>query len=91
MTTMNALTISDLSFSTDLDHEALAAVTGGDTWIQTGQATSYSSWSGYKFWFANQQSGLYNVNGVWNKKYKEGWYKTRTQYDITYWDHYVPA
>jgi hypothetical protein len=84
---MNALSIADLNVSTDLDRDALAAVSGGAGYYDGGPyAVSYAngSWSGY------HDGVTLATQYICGQKYKSQvrWTRTRTQYEYSYWNYY---
>ena len=85
---MNALAIIDLNIDNQLDSQALASITGKGEWHQTSSFISTGSWSSYSRRYANYQ-GITFHDGYLSRKYKEGWKRTRTQTEYSYWDHYV--
>jgi hypothetical protein len=88
---MNTLAIADLPLSIALDRKALANVVGGDTWIQSSVSYSgLSAWSSYSR-FYKADGGIRYVNGIANHYSYEGWTRTRTQTETSYWQHYVVA
>ena len=85
---MNTLTITDLNLSQALDRKAMTELSGGAVWHLRSSYISDGSWSGYTQMF-NQYIGQTFHDGYLSKHSYEGWKRTRTQTEYSYWDHFV--
>ena len=85
---MNALAISDLGLSQDLDRKALATVIGGNNpcAIVLDRVEYYTSaWSNY--YGGTVLANYYNAYGQKTKSTVR-WTRSRTQYEYSYWSYY---
>jgi hypothetical protein len=85
---MNAMTISDLGLSQDLDREAIATIIGGNgvcAIVLDYKTYAYGPWSNY--YDGTVLANFYNTSG---QRYKSQvrWTRHRTQYEYSYWSYY---
>ena len=85
---MNALAINDLSITKDLDTTAMTAIKGGSDWNQRSSGIATTDWSGYTNMFKSYVGTTFH-DGYLTRQYNEGWKRTRTQTEYSYWDHFV--
>jgi hypothetical protein len=85
---MNALTLNDISISNELDAAAMTAIKGGSDWHQRSSGVATSDWSGYTLMSSSYVGQTFH-DGYLSKQTNEGWKRTRTQTEYSYWDHFV--
>ncbi|MBL8267716.1 hypothetical protein [Steroidobacter sp.] len=85
---MNALNLNDLNVSQALDRKSMAELTGAGDWHLRSSFISTGSWSGYTQMFS-QYVGTTFHDGYLSRQTYEGWKRTRTQTEYSYWDHFV--
>jgi hypothetical protein len=85
---MTILNISDLAASEALDCKAMADIKGGSDWHLQSSWISTGSWSGYSQMFSSYV-GITFHDGYLSRQTYEGWKRTRTQTEYSYWDHFV--
>ena len=85
---MNAIALTDLAVSKALDRKALAAVLGGSEWHLISSSISTGAWSGYSRTSQSYRGTTFH-DGYLSRQYVEGWRRTRTQVESSYWNHYV--
>ena len=66
----------------------MAELTGGAEWHLRSSYISTGSWSGYTQMFKTYIGQTYH-DGYLSKQTYEGWKRTRTQTEYSYWDHFV--
>jgi hypothetical protein len=85
---MNALSLNDLTVSKDLDRAALVAIKGGSDWNLRSTSIGTTEWSAYSNMYKSYVGTTFH-DGYLTKQYNEGWKRTRTQSEYSYWDHFV--
>ena len=85
---MNAIALNDLSISKDLDKAAMTAIKGGSEWNLRSSGIATTDWSGYTNMFKSYVGQTFH-DGYLTRQYNEGWKRTRTQTEYSYWDHFV--
>jgi hypothetical protein len=85
---MTILAISDLAASEALDRQAMADIKGGSEWHLSSSWISTGAWSGYSQMFSSYV-GITFHDGYLSRQTYEGWKRTRTQTEYSYWDHFV--
>ena len=85
---MNTLNLNDLSLSQALDRKAMTQLTGAGDWHLRSSSIATGSWSGYTQTFS-QYVGQTFHDGYLSRQTYEGWKRTRTQTEYSYWDHFV--
>jgi hypothetical protein len=85
---MTTLNIADLDTSQALDRKALSEVTGRGDWHMRSSFVSTGSWSGYTQMFSNYIGTTFH-DGYLSRQTYEGWQRSRTQTEYSYWDHFV--
>ena len=78
----------DLIVSKDLDRAAMTAIVGRGEWHQRSATVDTGAWSGYVSTFKTYIGQTFH-DGYLSKQYNEGWKRTRTQTEYSYWDHFV--
>ena len=85
---MTILAISDLNASEALDRKAMTELKGGSDWELLSSWVSTGSWSGYSQMFSSYV-GITFHDGYLSRQTYEGWKRTRTQTEYSYWNHFV--
>ena len=85
---MTTLQLNDLNLSQALDRKAMTELTGGYEWHLRSSYVATGSWSGYTQ-FSSQYQGITLHDNYWSRHTYEGWKRTRTQTEYSYWDHFV--
>ena len=85
---MNTLTITDLNVSSELDSQALTAISGRGEWEYLGASVVSGSWSGYQNRFKSYVGQTFH-DGYLSRQYYEGWLRTKTDYEYSYWNQFV--
>lgn len=85
---MNTINIKDLSVSEALDRKALSNITGRGDWHLRSSYISTGSWSGYTQMFSSYVGTTFH-DGYLSRQTYEGWKRTRTETEYSYWDHFV--
>ena len=85
---MNAIALNDLSISKDLDTAAMTAIKGGSEWHLRSSFIATSGWSNYSLMYKNYVGKTFH-DGYLSNQTNEGWKRTRTQTEYSYWDHFV--
>ena len=85
---MTTLNLTDLNISQALDRKALSDVRGRGDWHLKSSFVSTGSWSGYTQTFSSYIGTTFHDNYL-SRQYYEGWKRTRTQTEYSYWDHFV--
>lgn len=85
---MTNLKLNDLNLSQALDRTAMTELTGGGEWHLRSSFVSTGSWSGYSRMFSQYVGQTYH-DGYLSRHTYEGWKRTRTQTEYSYWDHFV--
>ena len=86
---MTTITLNDLDLSQALDRKSMTELTGGAEWHLRSSFISTGAWSNYQQ-FYNQYVGLtYAHDGYLSRQTYEGFKRTRTQTEYSYWDHFV--
>jgi hypothetical protein len=87
---MTTLNLVDLPVSLALDHTAMTELKGSgcDDWVLRSLTVVTGPWSAYQQMFSNYV-GIKFHDGYLSKHIYEGWKRTRTQTEYSYWDHYV--
>jgi hypothetical protein len=85
---MNAIALNDLNTSQNLDKAALTAIKGRGDWHQRSVGIATSDWSGYTNMYKSYVGQTFH-DGYLSRQYNEGWKRTRTQTEYSYWDHFV--
>lgn len=85
---MTALQLNDLNISEALDRKSMAELTGAGEWHMTSSFVSTGSWSGYTQTFSSYVGTTFH-DGYLSRQTYEGWKRTRTQTEYSYWDHFV--
>jgi hypothetical protein len=85
---MKAIQLADLTLSADLDVAAMTATIGGSEWNLRSSAVATTDWSAYTNMYKSYVGTTFH-DGYLTKQYNEGWKRTRTQTEYSYWDHFV--
>lgn len=85
---MTTLNIADLKTSQAMDRKALNEVTGRGDWALRSSFVSTGSWSGYTQMFSSYV-GITFHDGYLSRQTYEGWKRTKTDTEYSYWDHFV--
>ena len=86
MTTIN---LNDLPLSQALDRKSMTELTGGSEWHLRSSFISDGAWSNYQQTFSSYVGLTYAHDGYLSRQTYEGWKRTRTQTEYSYWDHFV--
>jgi hypothetical protein len=86
---MTTLTLNDLDLSQALDRKSMAELTGGGDWNLRSSFISTGAWSNYSQMFSSYVGLTYAHDGYLSRQTYEGWKRTRTQTEYSYWDHFV--
>jgi hypothetical protein len=82
------LTINDLNLSNELDSQALATICGRGEWEFLGAYVATGSWGGYQNRFTSYVGTTFH-DGYLSRQYYEGWLRSKTDYEYSYWNQYV--
>ena len=78
----------DLTISKSLDRNAMQSLKGRGEWHMRSSSISTGAWSGMVNTFKTYVGQTFH-DGYLSKQYNEGWKRTRTQTEYSYWDHFV--
>jgi hypothetical protein len=88
VTTMTTLNLNDLTLSQALDRKSMTELTGAGDWHLRSSFISTGSWSGYTQMFSSYVGQTFH-DGYLSRQTYEGWKRTRTETEYSYWDHFV--
>ena len=82
------LNLNDLNISQVLDRKSMTELKGGSDWHLQSSFISTGSWSGYTQTFSTYIGQTFH-DGYLSRQTYEGWKRSRTQTEYSYWDHFV--
>ena len=84
------ISLNDLSASVALDYKAMAELKGGncESWQQVSSFLVTGAWGPYQQ-FYNAYVGITWHDGYLTRQTFEGWKRSRTQTEYSYWNHWV--
>ena len=85
---MTTLNLNDLTLSQALDRKSMTELTGAGDWHLRSSFISTGSWSGYTQMFSSYVGQTFH-DGYLSRQTYEGWKRTRTETEYSYWDHFV--
>ena len=85
---MTTLKLVDLDSSAALVRSAMAALLGGNSWVLRTATVVSGAWSAQqRFYYQSMGRTTHDNYPAWWSL--EGWKRSRTQTEYSYWDHFV--